>query len=208
MNVRGHASRKYPKHSLTFRALAENDEKQGVSVFGFPRQSEWVLYAPYPDKTFMRDVLAYELSNQMGHWAPHTRFVEVFVNESGGKLTTNSYMGIYVFEDKITRDPARVDIARLRPEDNTKPNVTGGYIFKKDHVGRGMSRRPVTDLTLAVRFIDPSPPLHLPSGPGGFPADPEGFDMPSEKNPAARPTSGGGKSLRPSSSFPSPTRLD
>ena len=181
MNVRGHASRKYPKHSLTFRALAENDEKQGISVFGLPKQSEWVLYAPYPDKTFMRDVLAYELSNQMGHWAPHTRFVEVFINESGEKLTTNSYMGIYVFEDKITRDPARVDITRLRPEDNTEPNVTGGYIFKKDHVGRGMSRRAVTDLTRTVKFIDPSPALHLPSGPGGFPADPEGFDIPSEK---------------------------
>lgn len=183
MNVRGHASRRYPKHSFTFRAIDENDEKLKISVFGFPKETEWVLYAPYPDKTLMRDVLAYELSNLMGRWAPRTRFVEVFVNQTGGRLTMEDYAGVYVFEDKITRGADRVDIARLRPDENSEPAITGGYLFKKDHVGRGPAKRAIPERVRGLHNIEPGGPIDLPSGPGGFPADPAGFL--SHNSPAA-----------------------
>jgi len=104
---------------------------------GFPKESAWVLYAPYPDKTLMRDVLAYELSREMGHYAPRTQFVEVFLSRSGRKLTRRNYVGVYVFEEKIKRDPNRVNIAKLTPADDKEPEITGGYIFKKDHEDHG-----------------------------------------------------------------------
>jgi len=81
----------------------------------------------------MRDVLGYELSNDIGRYAARTRFVEVFLNESHGKLTQRNYLGIYVFEEKIKRGKNRVAIEKLTPEDSTEPNITGGYIIKKDH---------------------------------------------------------------------------
>ena len=175
MNVRGHASRRYPKHSFTFRALDEHDEKLKVSIFGLPKETEWVLYAPYSDKTLLRDVLAYELSNALGRWAPRTRYVEVFVNETGAKLTMDDYAGVYVLEDKVTRGPQRADVTRLRPDENMEPALTGGYLFKKDHVGRGPAKRAVPERVRGLNNIDPGGPLDLPSGPGGFPADPGGF---------------------------------
>jgi hypothetical protein len=79
----------------------------------------------------MRDVLAYEISSQMGHWAPRTRFVEVFVNQAGGKLSRRDYVGVYVLVEKIKRDKNRVNISKLKPDDISEPRITGGYIFKK-----------------------------------------------------------------------------
>jgi len=139
-----------------------------------------VLYAPYPDKSLLRDVLAYELHAQMGHWAPRTKFVEVFVNHTGTKLSRRDYVGVYVFEERVKRDVNRVNIAKLKPDDNEEPRITGGYIFKKDHVdqggglmgGEGYGAGPVQQNTR----------LGFPTGPGGFPADPKGFQ------PAARVT--------------------
>src|SRR5262249_34891757 len=52
---------------------------------------------------------------------------------SRGKLTQRNYLGVFVFEEKIKRGKNRVDIQKLTPEDNTEPNITGGYIIKKDH---------------------------------------------------------------------------
>lgn len=116
--------------------MNEAHETLKGTPLGFTKESDWVLYAPYVDKTLMRDVLGYELSNEIGRYAAKTRFVEVFVNESNGKLTHSHYRGVYVFEEKIKRSKNRIPIEKLTPEDNTEPNVTGGFIIKKDHTER------------------------------------------------------------------------
>jgi hypothetical protein len=133
INVRGHTSLRYPKHSYHFQTKREGDGSRKVALLGLPKESDWVLYAPYSDKSLMRDVLGYELSNQIGRYAARTRLVEVFLNDSGGKLTQRNYLGVYVFEEKIKRGNNRVAIAKLTAEDNTEPNISGGYIIKKDH---------------------------------------------------------------------------
>src|SRR5207253_9481016 len=129
LNVRGHTSLRYPKHSYHFKSRDDEKNALKVPIFGFPKDSDWVLYAPYSDKTLMRDVLGYELSNQMGRYAARTKFLEVFLNVNGGKLSRRDYLGVYVFEEKIKRSKHRVDIEKLGPNDNTEPNVTGGYII-------------------------------------------------------------------------------
>jgi hypothetical protein len=105
-----------------------------------PAESDWVLYAPYADKSLLRDVLAYEMSNLMGRYATRTRFVEVFLSRGGARLGRDDYAGLYVLEERIKRDDARVNIAKLKPEDNTEPAITGGYILKRDHVDSPFSR--------------------------------------------------------------------
>src|SRR5258706_447956 len=131
VNLRGRASLRYPKRSYTLRPLDAQDEFLKGPLLGLPSDSDWILYAPYPDKTFIRDALAYELSNEMGQYASRTRFVELFVNETPGKLSKMSYMGVYVLEEKVKRGKERVNVAKLAPEDNAEPKITGGYIFKK-----------------------------------------------------------------------------
>lgn len=133
IKLRGFSSLRFPKKSYTVKTRDDSGKPLDVSILGMPPDSDWVLYAPYSDKTLMRDVLAYELSNQMGRYAARTRFVEVYLNRYGGKLSPRDYVGVYVFEEKIKRGKHRVNIQKLKPEDKSEPEITGGYIFKRDH---------------------------------------------------------------------------
>jgi spore coat protein CotH len=93
-----------------------------------------VLYAPFEDKSLMRDVLAYELARRMGHYAPRTRYVELFLKRSaGGELSMRDYHGVYVLVEKVKRNKQRVNIEKLDPEDTSSDKISGGYILKRDH---------------------------------------------------------------------------
>lgn len=124
IEVRGQSSQMFPMKSYSIELRDENQEDTDASLFGLPEESDWVLYAPYTDKTLMRNYLAYDLSNQMGHWAAHCRYVEVILNER--------YVGIYVLMEKIKRDKNRVNIKKLEPQDSTSDKISGGYIFSLD----------------------------------------------------------------------------
>ncbi len=131
---RGYSSLRLPKSSFTLKLRDGDGDKVKAPLFGMPSESDWVLYAPYSDKTMMRDVLGYELGNAMGHYAPRTRFVEVFVHYYNGTLSASrDYAGVYVLVEKIKRGKERVNIAKLGPEHNAEPDISGGYILKRDH---------------------------------------------------------------------------
>ena len=136
-NIRGYSTLRQPKNSMTIRLRDENGDKVKAGLFGLPKESDWVLYAPYSDKTLMRDALAYELSNDMGRYAPRTRFVEVYVDRNGGRLSSQSdYMGVYVLVERIGTGPNRLNIDPVRPENTREPDISGGYVFKRDHTER------------------------------------------------------------------------
>jgi CotH kinase protein/Chitobiase/beta-hexosaminidase C-terminal domain/Fn3 associated len=195
INLRGRASLRYPKRSYTFKTVDASEDMAAFSILGLPKESDWVLYAPYPDKTLMRDVLAYELSNEIGRWAPRTRFVELFLNETGGKVGRRDYLGVYVFEEKVKRDKNRVNIANLGPDDNATPKLTGGFIFKKDH-NENDGGGPMWGPGPAFQAASSSSKNGFPTGPGAFPGDPEGF-QPSYRG-TSRSTSSSSSSSRSS----------
>jgi hypothetical protein len=174
INLHGHSSLRYPKRSYRVKFHDPEGYSSKAAVFGFPKGADWILYAPYPDRTLMRDVIAYEISNAMGRYAPRTRFVEVFLNPTGGKLSSHQYMGVYVFEEKIKRAPARVAIEAVDSA-AAEPEISGGYVFKKDHMDRGDTGPP--NIGGFPNGGGPSTALRpgYPTGPGGFPADPRGF---------------------------------
>ena len=124
IRVRGSSSRMFPQLSYKVETWDKNGNSLDTIVLNMPTENDWVLYAPYDDKSCMRDVLAYYLANQTGHWAPHTQFCELVLN--------GQYWGIYVWEEKIKRDANRVNISKLDTTDISGDNVTGGYIFKID----------------------------------------------------------------------------
>lgn len=130
---RGFSSLRYSKMSLTLKTRDDDWDKLKAPVFGMPSESDWVLYAPYVDKSLIRDALGYEISNEMGRYAPRTRFVEVFLHRYAGKLSYRDYQGVYLLVERIKRDKQRVNIAKLNTNDITEPNITGGYILKRDH---------------------------------------------------------------------------
>ncbi len=140
IHVRGSSSQRLPKSSYTFHTVENRTNQIQVSLLGLPKEEDWVLYAPYEDKTLMRDVLAFELARQSGHYAPRTRYVELFITSSAGRLTMRDYVGVYVLMEKIKRGSDRVNIAKLDTQASSAPEISGGYIVKRDHQERGGAR--------------------------------------------------------------------
>ena len=58
------------------------------------------------------------------------------MDRSGGKLSQRDYAGVYVLVEKIKRGKSRVNITEMSASDTGEPNITGGFIFKRDHTER------------------------------------------------------------------------
>ena len=124
IEIRGSSSQMFPKKQYSIELRDENGTGIAAPLLGMPEEEDWILFAPYNDKTLMRDALAYSLGRKMGAYAPRTRFCEVVLNDV--------YQGVYVLIEKIKRDKNRVDIAKLEPTEVSGNDLTGGYIFKID----------------------------------------------------------------------------
>lgn len=124
IEIRGSSSQQFQKKSYGFEIKTLDWLDMDVSLLGMPQENDWILYAPYTDKTMIRDVLSYTLDASLGNYAPRCRYVELFVN--------NVYEGVYVLMEKIKRNKNRVDIAKLLTTDISGENLTGGYIIKID----------------------------------------------------------------------------
>jgi hypothetical protein len=126
VEFRGESSQMFPKRSLKVKTVTSIGEDSTVSLLGLPADDDWILYAPYTDKTMLRDVISYHLANKMGRYASRARFCELIVN--------GDYMGVYVLLEKIKQDKNRVDIAKLTIEDTEGDDLTGGYLLRVDKI--------------------------------------------------------------------------
>lgn len=124
IELRGTSSLAFDKKGYGFETRNDDGSNNNVSLIGMPEENDWILNGPYSDKSLLRNVLTYHLGNLSGRYAPRTKFCELFIN--------NEYLGVYVLMEKIKQDKNRVDIAKLREEDNTGDELTGGYIIKID----------------------------------------------------------------------------
>ncbi len=124
IEIRGQSSQQFPMKSYSIELRDATGNSQDKSLFGLPKESDWVLYAPYNEKTLMHNFLAYTISREMGHWAANCRYVELVIN--------GDYKGIYVFMEKIKRNSGRVNIPKINTTDIAGDAVTGGYIFSID----------------------------------------------------------------------------
>lgn len=124
IEIRGKSSQMFPMKSYGFELWDATGNSINRSLLGMPSESDWVLYAPYTDKTLMRNFLAYTFSREMGRWAARCQYVEMVLN--------GDYRGVYVLMERIKRGSSRVPVNRLNTTDITGDAVTGGYIFKID----------------------------------------------------------------------------
>lgn len=124
IEIRGSSSQMFPKKSYGFETWDALGNSIDTSLLNMPAESDWILNANYTDKSLMRNTLAYQVWQNMGHYATRYQFVELVLN--------GQYKGVYIFSEKIKRDKNRVNISKLSPDQNTGDLVTGGYIFKVD----------------------------------------------------------------------------
>jgi hypothetical protein len=124
IEIRGSSSQMFPKKQFGIETRDETENGISVSILGFPEEEDWILYAPYSDKSLMRNILIYDLSRDMNRYASRAKFVEVSIN--------GVYNGLYVLMEKLKRDSNRIDINKLKADENSGEDLTGGYILKID----------------------------------------------------------------------------
>lgn len=126
IEVRGQSTQMFPKKSYAFETRDNAGENLNVSLLGMPEENDWILYAPYTDKSMLRNVVTYEIGHKMGGYCTRTIFCELVVN--------NDYKGVYILMEKIKKDENRVDIATLNPDEVSGNDLTGGYILRVDKI--------------------------------------------------------------------------
>jgi subtilisin-like proprotein convertase family protein len=124
IELRGSTSQSFPQKSYSIETRDASNVEHDTTVLGMPADNAWILYAPYDDKTCMRNVLTFDIANKTGHYASRTRYCELVLN--------GQYKGIYVMMEKIKRGADRVNIKKVDPVDTVGNKLTGGYIFKID----------------------------------------------------------------------------
>ena len=145
MHIRGNSTVEYPKKQYNLEIRHEDESDRAVTLLGMPEESDWVLHAPYSDKTLMRNYLIYTWSNRIGRYAARTSFIEVYIDHDGS-LGPDDYVGVYAWMEKVKVDDQRVAIDRLESGHDTLPAVSGGYLLQRDWVGE----EPELTLTTAV----------------------------------------------------------
>ncbi|MDA0811370.1 MAG: CotH kinase family protein [Verrucomicrobia bacterium] len=157
LRIRGRSSSGFPKNQYNFEFWDDEANEKNFNLLGMGGESDWVLSAPYTDKSLMRNVITYRLWQDAGWPSLDTRFVEVFINQDGDNEISFSddYLGVYVFIEGITIDDDRLDIEP--PEETTDPGqITGGYVMESGNPeGAHFSTR-TSKKSIPYRHKDPN----------------------------------------------------
>jgi Spore coat assembly protein len=124
IEIRGKSSQMFPKKQYGFETRDEENEDMDVSLLDMPEEEDWILQAPYSDKSLIRNALIYDISREIGRYASRVKFVELTLNDVND--------GVYVFMEKLKRDKNRIDINKLKTSEINGEDLTGGYIIKID----------------------------------------------------------------------------
>tara|TARA_R110002153_G_scaffold190217_5_gene343037 strand:- start:23380 stop:24108 length:729 start_codon:yes stop_codon:yes gene_type:complete len=92
IEIRGSSSQSFDKKSYGFETWDSEGNDMNFALANFPEEEDWIFYGPFSDKSLMRNVLIYQLSNEMGRYATRTEFSEVTIN--------GEYQGLYVLMEK------------------------------------------------------------------------------------------------------------
>lgn len=134
---RGNSTQGFPKKPYTFETRLETGENNDVALLGFPEENDWILRASYYDHTFIRNPLAHHMSRLMGNWSSGNKHCEVVLN--------GEYQGVYILLEKIKRTKNRLNISKLKTDEISDEDLTGGYIYEiagqYDHFGNARRLR-------------------------------------------------------------------
>jgi hypothetical protein len=143
MKGRGNYSWSFNRKGFTLKLGKSTD------LCGMGANKKYALVSQDYDKSFLRNALAGYIGKKFNHmaWTPDSRPVDLYVN--------GSYRGNYLLIERISIDPARVNVPELKADDGDKdcngvvqalgqrvnashpnnldPCKTGGYILEWDY---------------------------------------------------------------------------
>ena len=117
---RGNASWSFPKKPYRLKL------NKKANLLDMPsKEKNWTLINNYGDKTLMRNLLAFDLSNRLEMvYTPAGKPVDVFLN--------GEYKGTYQLCDKIEVASDRVLVEKMPSTTTSLPDLSGGYLLEMD----------------------------------------------------------------------------
>lgn len=103
------------------QTLEEGGKKQKVSLLGMGKDNDWVLLAPFADKSMIRDVLTFELARPYFAYTPHSRYCEVILN--------GVYYGVYILMERPGKGKHRLN---LNDPGTDEGDLTGDFHVQID----------------------------------------------------------------------------
>ncbi len=135
LTLRGNSSALYQeKKSFNLEFSDAEGNSLDLPFLNMEPESDFVLYAPYLDRSLIRNYLGYTLQAQVQDWAPDCAFVEVFIDTPGTDLSFKDYVGVYMVTEKFKKGVNRINTGNFTIADNPAYQFEqgGGYIYKMD----------------------------------------------------------------------------
>lgn len=130
--IRGNSSVRNKKKSFSVDTTDDDGGKNNVEFLGFPKEHDWALYGPEPDRSLgLENFITYNMYRAADNWAARTEYVEVFVVHNNSKLSLDDYNGVYIAMERIKRDGDRVDVAKW--DESLEGPEKGGVVFGYDN---------------------------------------------------------------------------
>ena len=142
----------YEKKQYALETRDADGNDLDVSLMGLPEEEDWILQGPYSDKTLMRNHLMFHWSRAIERYAPRTRFIELYMVDDGDPLAPTHYRGVYLLTEKIKRDKHRVNVEKLSPDATSLPEISGGYVLKRDWVEGNVLETEIYGDELVIRY--------------------------------------------------------
>jgi hypothetical protein len=138
VSLHGSSTLYQEKSNFRLEFWDEFGDQQNHPFLGLPSDDDWILYAcDNFEPVLIHNPFMHDLSRNIGRYSSRVRLFELYVNTTGGPLTSANYNGVYVLEEKIKIGKNRVDIDKLQPEQVTPQYVSGGYLMSIDRPAAG-----------------------------------------------------------------------
>jgi hypothetical protein len=147
---RGNASwNQFPKKAYRIKL------DKGESLFGLPKNRDWVLVSSYVDKTMIRNCVAHAIAASLSglSYMPTHFPVNLYLN--------GAYMGVYTFADKIEEGKGRLDLGDPVEGENGVTDVGFLLEFGWDYDQENVYNRDYFDTKYAFRIFVKEPEIQV-----------------------------------------------
>ena len=121
-----------------------------ADLLGMGKNKHWALIANDMDASLIRNRIAYYIGNRIGlAYTPKMLPVDVVMN--------GTYLGSYFLSETVRVGKSRVDIDELTSDDNTDPEITGGYLISYPDISKKASEENLFSTKNGSEFIFDTP---------------------------------------------------
>ena len=114
-------SNKKPFSIKTMKTNNPEGQNLKTEIMGMPKDHDWVMMAPYADRSMIRDVLMFQLARPFLDYTPKAKYCELILD--------GTYYGVYIMAERPRKGKNRLN---LDDPGDSGDELTGGYHLQID----------------------------------------------------------------------------